>query len=160
MIRKIWKYLKEVNIDILIYSMKEGDLIAPPDISFEIKTEALSYGKRRYFINDKGILVHQSFLFNCLNVLKLIGEKGPAIGDCLTVSQYKGRSIYPFVISYIATELLVGQKYPEVFIIVNSDNISSIRGIEKAGFKLHTAIKAKRFLLFYYNVHKKQAVDR
>jgi hypothetical protein len=40
----------------------------------------------------------------------------------------------------------------EVFIIVNTDNKSSVRGIEKAGFKLHSKIQAKRFLLFYFNL--------
>lgn len=153
MIRKFRKYLKIANIDILIYSMKEADLVALPDIGFSIQTD-IAAGKKRYFIMDGPTLVHQSFVFEKLNVLKLIGKKGPAIGDCMTMTAYKGRSIYPYVINRMACEMLTVQAIPEVFIIVNSDNISSIRGIEKAGFKHKTGIRAKRFLLFYFDVCK------
>ena len=81
-------------------------------------------------------------------------KKGPAIGECFTNEEFKGNSIYPFVINHIAKEEILKNKQKEVFIIVNSDNISSIKGIEKAGFELYTKIKANRFLFFHYNVFK------
>lgn len=154
MIRKFRKYLKVVHIDILVYSMRVEDLAVLPDIGFAIDASAVNDSKTRYEITDNGLSVHRSFLFNRVHVLRLIGKKGPAVGDCVTIPEYKGRSIYPFVINYIAHELLEKQKLSEVFIIVNPDNAASIRGIEKAGFQLHARVKAKRFLLFYFNVSK------
>lgn len=151
MIKKLRRYLRVVPIDILIYSMRKAEWAALPEIGFVVDSEKLSDGRTRYFIMDKGTFVHQSFLFPKLNVLKLIGKKGPAIGDCVTEAAYKGRSIYPYVINKMAGEMLANPNCPEVFIIVNSDNASSMRGIEKAGFRLHAQIKAKRFLLFYFN---------
>lgn len=152
MIKKFRRYFRIARIDLHIYSMRKADWVAFPPIGFEVQYEKLSDGRSRYFIMDQGNFVHQSFLFPQLNVLKLIGRKGPAIGDCVTEPAYKGRSIYPYVINRVAGEMLMDNRCPEVFIIVNSDNISSIRGIEKAGFQLHTKIKAKRFLVFYYHL--------
>lgn len=151
MIRKFLKYFKTVHIDVLIYSMKEADLVALPDIGFTIQKDTAA-GKQRYFIMDGDTFVHQSFVFQKVQMLQLIGKKGPAIGDCLTMGDYKGRSIYPYVINHAARELL--KHHPEVFIIVISDNVPSVRGIEKAGFKLKASIKAKKILLFYFNVRK------
>ncbi len=87
-------------------------------------------------------------------MLRLKYKKGPAIVECFTNEEFKGNSIYPFVINHIAKEEILKNKQKEVFIIVNSDNISSIKGIEKAGFELYTKIKANRFLFFHYNVTK------
>jgi hypothetical protein len=87
-------------------------------------------------------------------LLRLKYKKGPAIVECFTNEEFKGKSIYPFVINYIAKDVIINNNQKEVFIIVNSDNVSSIRGIEKAGFTIHTKIKANRFLFFHYNVTK------
>ena len=87
-------------------------------------------------------------------MLRLKYKKGPAIVECFTNEEFKGKSIYPFVINYIAKDVIINNNQKEVFIIVNSDNVSSIRGIEKAGFTIHTKIKANRFLFFHYNVTK------
>ncbi|MFT3795370.1 hypothetical protein [Flavobacterium sp.] len=152
MIRKFRKYLKVVDIDMQIYSMTKADWSALAEIGMEVQTEQLSDGRTRYFIMDQDIFAHQSFLFPKLNILKLIQKKGPAIGDCVTMADYKGRNIYPYVINRIAGEVLAKGKHPEVFIVVTSNNARSIRGIVKAGFRLHTSIKAKRFLLYYFNL--------
>ena len=156
MLKKILKYLKVISIDVYVYSMVKDNLIAFPNIGYEIDTLPISKTKQKYFIVNNGVTIHQSFLFSKLHLLQLIGKKGPAIGECQTIQEYKGKSIYPFVINHIATEILNQNKFHEVFIVVNSNNSSSIKGIEKAGFKIYSKIKAKRFLLFYYNVLKQQ----
>lgn len=153
MIKKIKPYLKVKKIDVLIYYMTPDFVTAFPSLDYQIDKQEIDANKTKYSITIDSICIHKSFLFKKLNILKLIDRKGPTIGDCVTIPVYKGKSIYPFVINHIAKEVL--KEDNEVFIIVNSDNVSSIRGIEKAGFKLHTKIKAKRFLLFYYNVNRK-----
>jgi RimJ/RimL family protein N-acetyltransferase len=130
--------------------MTEVNSIQLPEFGFHIQTERLPKKKKKYFITENEVFVHSSFLFNKLNILKLIQKKGPAIGDCFTNPDYRGKSIYPFVINYIAKVLLSENRIKEVFIIVNSNNRSSIRGIEKAGFKKFASIKAIRWIFFYF----------
>jgi hypothetical protein len=124
------------------------------NLEYPIQVAQISPNKKQFFIKDEELVVHQSFLFRKLWLLRIIKEVGPAIGDCSTLDAYKGKSIYPYVINYIAKVELLHNNQQEVFIIVNSNNESSIRGIEKAGFKRHTTIKAKRFLVFHFGVQR------
>jgi len=147
--KKLLRYGKVIPIDVLVYRMSEIPAVNLDDLPFEV-VEASGNGKTSFTIYDHGKFVHQSFLYDKVHLLKTIGKRGPAIGNCVTDAAYRGQSIYPKMICRIATEQLRnGQK--EVFIIVNTDNKASIRGIEKAGFKLYASIKAKRFLLFYFD---------
>jgi hypothetical protein len=150
-VSKFWKSFKIIKIDVVIYQITNQDIFSFPDVEFQIQTELISRGNKKYFIEDKGVLVHQSFLFNTVFILRLIREKGPAIGDCFTHPAYRGKLIYPFVIHAIAKEVLQNAKNKAVFIVVNQDNLSSIKGIEKAGFKKCATIKAKRGLCFYFD---------
>lgn len=152
MIKKIKKYLKVTPIDLLVYRMTDSGMIPFANPGFTIESGAVTDSKKEFLIRDNGKVIHRSYIFNKLHVLRLIGKSGPAIGDCITIPQYKGKSIYPFVISELAHNILSQKQKKEVFIIVNSDNASSIRGIEKAGFSLFKKIQAKRFLLFYFQV--------
>ena len=152
MFKKVLKYLRVIPIDVFVYSMTKDSLVAFEDIGYKIEQEKVTENKERFFIADNHKVIHQSFLFQKLFLLNIINKKGPAIGECSTIPEYKGKSIYPFVINYIARQELTSSSSKEVFIIVNSNNISSIKGIEKAGFTLHTKIKAKRFLVFHFAV--------
>jgi len=154
MFKKALKYLKVIPIDVFVYSMTTDSLFAFEDIGYKIQQENVNGNKKKFFIVDNEKTIHQSFLFRKLFLLRIINKKGPAIGECVTIPEYKGKSIYPFVINYIAREELTKNNQKEVFIIVNTDNISSIKGIEKAGFRLRTKIKAKRFLLFHFAVQR------
>lgn len=147
---KYLKYLKIISIDVLVYRMTETNLLILPDLEFKIQKSLLK-GKTEYSITENRILVHRSFLYEKIHLLKLLQKKGPAIGNCYTNPECRGKSIYPFVINYIATELIKEDKNRQVFIIVNSDNVNSIRGIEKAGFEYYASIKAKRWLFFYFD---------
>ena len=148
---KFWKNFKIIIIDVDIYQRTNQDIFAFPDAEYEIQTELISRGKKKYFIEDKGVLVHQSFLFNTVFLLRLIRKKGPIIGDCYTHPDYRGKSIYPSVINSIAKEVLQNAKNKAVFMVVNQDNLSSIKGIEKAGFKKYSSIYTKRWLFFYFD---------
>ncbi|RZJ34884.1 MAG: hypothetical protein EOO51_07875 [Flavobacterium sp.] len=152
MFKKYLKYLRIAKIDILVYRMTADDAVDLPQIGYEIETEKIGKGVARYFIVDKEIPVHSSFLYSSRRILSLLNKKGPVIGDCVTNADYRGKSIYPFVINKIAREQL-HSGLSEVFINVNPDNVSSIRGIEKAGFQFFAHIRAKRFLLFYFDVN-------
>lgn len=154
MINKIIKLLKPVSIDVLIYRMTIQDYKEFENLNYKIEKRIISKNKKQFFIIDNDKVIHKSNLFKKVFLLKIIHKKGPVIGDCMTINEYKGKSIYPFVINYIAYQELVHNNKKEIFVIVNKENISSIKGIEKAGYKLYAKINAKRFLLFYYDIIK------
>lgn len=153
MLKKLLRLWKITHIDVIIYSMTRETLSDFTKLQYTIQAASLSSNKKRFFIKENDLVVHQSFLFKKLFLLRIINEIGPTIGDCTTIESYKGKSIYPYVINHIAKEELLNNNQKEVFIVVNSNNESSIRGIEKAGFTMHTKIKAKRFLVFHFDVH-------
>jgi hypothetical protein len=154
MIGKFVKYFKVIEIDVLIYYINKEMLFPLQELKYSINQEVVNQNKTRYFITVKDKIIHESFLFKKLFILRLIKKKGPTIGDCKTIEEYRGKSIYPFVINHIAKEQILNHNKKEVFIIANTNNLNSIKGIEKAGFILHTTIKAKRFLIFHYNINK------
>lgn len=146
---KLKRLFKTVSIDVRVYRMTQIPAVSLGDLPYRVSQSA--HGNEVcYEISDNGTFVHRSFLYRRLRVLSLLGKVGPAIGNCVTSEAYRGQSVYPKMIAKIATETLAAGK-KEVFIIVNTDNIASIRGIEKAGFDLFATIKAKRFLLFYFD---------
>lgn len=154
MIKKLFKYFKVVDIDVIIYLMDSQSLTEFPSLNYKIEENRISDNKKQFFIKIGDAIIHESFLFKKLFVLQLINKKGPTIGDCKTSDAFKGKSIYPFVINHIARAEILNHNRKEVFIIVNPNNLSSIKGIEKAGFRIHTKIKAKRFLIFHFKVNK------
>lgn len=150
---KLLKSFKLIKIDILVYRMTKQTVLPFPDLGWKIQNETISKRKKKYFIIDKGILIHQSVLYNQVHLLKLVKKTGPVIGDCFTHTDHRGKSIYPFVIHYIANEILVENTNKEVFMIVNRDNQGSIKGIEKAGFKKYASIQTLRWLCFYFDTN-------
>ncbi len=152
--RKLVKHFKFVPFDVVIYSMSKSNISTYADIGFQLQHERVSSTKVEYYIMDDDLKIHSSFVFSHVRLLKLIKKSGYTIGDCITKPDYRGKSIYPFVLNNIARRIITENDKEEVFIIINSNNQSSIRGVEKGGFKLIAKISGIRFLLFYFNVQK------
>lgn len=93
-------------------------------------------------INKK--IIHACYLFRHVFINYLLGYSGyHVIGDCFTLPEYRGRGLYPNMLQKIATDI-----DKKIVIYVASNNYSSIKGIEKAGFKRH-----KEFILYkFFNV--------
>ena len=147
--RKILKKLRVIDIKVFIYKRSDVVELNMPKFTYQIEKKR-EKNKWRYTITDIKTLVHQSFLYDSIFLLKTINKKGPVIGDCFTNKKYRGQSIYPYMINTITNEAL-SEGIKEVFIVVNQDNISSIKGIEKAKFVKFVAISATRWLWFYRN---------
>lgn len=147
--KRIIKKFRTIDIKVFIYKRTDVVEFNMPDFAYQIEKKR-EINKWRYTINDCNTLVHQSNLYDSIFLLKSINKKGPVIGNCFTNKHYRGQSIYPYVINTITNEALSkGQK--EVFIVVNQNNISSIKGIEKVSFIKIAAVSAKRWLWFYKN---------
>lgn len=151
MSNKFLKKLKLIKIDVFVYRMTQIDILQRADLGFTIEQEQIKKDKKKYLITYNDISVHTSFLYPNVYLLKLIKKSGPTIGDCYTRPDYRGKSIFPFVLNYITKEIFAEDKKKEVFMIVNQDNLSSIKGIEKAGFRKCASIQTKRWLWFYFD---------
>lgn len=150
---KLKRYVKIKDVDVSIYCLtNKDDIKILPQIDFKIEKESISNSIIRYFITQNGVFVHHSYLYSTKSILKIINKKGPMIGDCVTSVNFRGKSIYPFVLNYVARDYFLDKKNKEIFVLVANKNIISIKGVEKSGFKLYAKIKAKRFLFFYYNI--------
>ena len=143
-------YLKRLNV--IVYAISKIDLLENKNLNFTEKISKISKNKIKYELFDGDILVHESTVHKKLYFLKLIDKIGPAIGDCYTNPAYRGQSIYPTMISKIATKLLIDTHNDTVYMIVDYKNDSSKNGIEKAGFKVYAKIETYRFLFFYIKI--------
>jgi RimJ/RimL family protein N-acetyltransferase len=104
---------------------------------------------------DSGTLGHISWIYHQQdpNRTLRLGAKECEIMFCLTLPQYRGRGLYPSALKAIQ-RYLKGQGYRRCFICVGDDNVSSIRGIEKAGFRLLGTTRFRK--LFGFQVSRRQ----
>ena len=73
-----------------------------------------------------------------------LGDNDCEIMFCLTAPEYRGRGLYPSALQVIL-DYLKGAGFERCFICVRDDNVSSIRGIEKAGFRRVGIMKLRKF---------------
>lgn len=151
-VKTLVKQLNIRHIDVLIYKLPKTELKKfDKDISpYYIKTEKGTERDTFSILNDKNQLVHKSLIFKKVHLLKLIGSEGHVIGGCVTHETYRGQSFYPLMLNKIGKQYFESGNF-NLYIIVDKTNLSSIRGIEKAGFKRFKDVKTKRFGTFYFN---------
>lgn len=85
---------------------------------------------------DSEGIQHISWIYYCNdpNRLLSLSDREAEIKYCLTLPAFRGRGLYPGVLRTIA-QFLTQEGFRRVFVCVHEANTSSIRGIEKAGFK-------------------------
>ena len=91
------------------------------------------------------------------NRILRLGKYDAEIKYCLTLPEYRGRGIYPMILTSIASYLRA-KGFRNLFICVEKNNIASIRGIEKAGFQALRTIKLIK--LFGIQLSRKLDVDK
>lgn len=123
----------------------------------EIEGNELIQKRNEFQLLKNNELIHRSRVFLRSNLLYNFNFSKPyvIIGDCLTDDRYRGRGIYPQVIRYLAE---IYSKENQVYILVSPDNLSSIKGIEKAGFRFMADLQGIRILFFY--IRKKVSIWR
>lgn len=85
------------------------------------------------------------YLHEHRNRLLALGEKEAEIKFCLTMPAFRGRGIYPHIIGLILDHLH-STGIERVFMCVHSENVPSIRGIEKAGFTRAGEIRLRKIM--------------
>lgn len=107
-----------------------------------IKEESILFA-----VTDLEEVIHTSFVQFKSRYKKIIHESDetPLIGNCWTNSQYRGQGLYPKTIQ-LAAQSLFKTGYKKVLISCATNNIPSIKGIEKAQFSQVKEIKSFIFL--------------
>lgn len=115
----------------------------------------ITFGKANIFyaISKSGELMHTSYVIPKCFKFPFLMKNEYAIGPCHTYKEYRGQGIYPCVLRFIVRT--VGCDDTNFYMSVDSENVSSIRGIEKSGFKKCGIVKKTRILKRYY-IQKKE----
>lgn len=156
--KRLLRRLRPVRIDELLYEMPVEAALALGDPDFEVAhhtwerpsgipsvDRGLSPSRECYRVEAKGQTAHLSWLHKEVRLPRRFGFDGsvPVIGDCHTPERFRGRSIYPQVLRFIARDVARRTSKP-VYILVSPDNAASVRGIEKAGFRRLARLRGTR----------------
>lgn len=88
-----------------------------------------------YFVRLKNNeIIHESVVVPQCRKFPFLRKGDYEIGSCFTAEKYRGHGIYPTVLLHIV-ESVAGGADTVLWMLVAPKNISSIRGIKKAGFK-------------------------
>lgn len=112
--------------------------------------QLMTFGKARVFYvrDEKGNLMHTSYLVPKCFKFPFMKKNDYEIGPCYTYNDYRGKGIYPEVIRYITQN--VGNSETIFYMVVDSENTPSIRGVLKAGFVHCGSIRKSRIFKRYY----------
>lgn len=149
MIRKILRYIKLKNVEVLLYQSGEESVNTISFEPYELLKKQITYREIEYKILDNKKLVHSSTVFGFSPTLKHLKCKGLLIGNCYTSPDYRGQSIYSKMLQYIV--LKNKKESVSYYVFVHPENKASIAGIEKAGFKKVLLFKARKRMHFFYN---------
>lgn len=90
-----------------------------------------------YALLADGKLIHVSHVFGKSWRYSFMNKNDILIGMCWTNPDFRGQGIYPSVIKRIASDY----RERRIWIYCDERNISSVRGIEKAGFNFVSYLK-------------------
>lgn len=100
---------------------------------------------------DEGKVASYAFIVFKSFYKRVLGEADatPIICNCATLPEYRGQGVYPLLLE-AACRHLAASGFTRVIITCAPDNLSSMRGIEKAGFRkvktLHSLILFTRWI--------------
>ncbi len=157
-LKKIYHQLKLRRIDTLVYAfnlLKDTIPViqTPPGLTTE-RTEKVNQTLFAGLMDGNAVSKNYVYKKNLLS-RQLGYTRMPLIGGCSTIEAYRGRGIYPFMLTQILQWHKNHITQPDIAIFVAPDNIASIKGIEKAGFRFveHVTIYRLLGMCIYKKVH-------
>jgi RimJ/RimL family protein N-acetyltransferase len=98
-----------------------------------------------YVARVHGRIAHRSWLHYDTALPSLFGHaSAPVIGDCMTDAEFRGLHLYPHMLAHIVADVRARAAADTVHVLVSPDNAASIRGIERAGFRLAARLRGVR----------------
>lgn len=109
-------------------------------LSFLLTTK----GKVRiYLLRKNEEVIHASYVIPKCSKFPFMSELDLEIGPCNTIKSYRRKGCYLHVLQNIVKKELAEQE-GTFYMLVNEENIASMRGIEKAGFKRVGKVKKEK----------------
>ncbi len=102
--------------------------------------------------NDKGEIIHYSFVIPYCKKFSFMNKKDVCIGPCWTREDWRGKGIYGKVLDYIAAYVLNKNPEADLFVLIREANISSNKGIRKANYVPVGTIRKTKILKHYKNM--------
>lgn len=99
-----------------------------------------------YAFDDNGNILHTSFIIPPNIKFSFLKENEMEIGPCYTNPNARGQGVYPYVLDYIVKN----NKAVNYLMIIKEENLSSIRGVTKAGFVKSTKEVTRTKILNLY----------
>lgn len=90
-----------------------------------------AFKTKLFYVVDDNKLIHYSYLIPRCFKFKFLNDNDYEIGPCFTFNEFRGKGIYPTVLKKIIASV---DAKSSLYMMVSSQNVSSIRGIEKAKF--------------------------
>ena len=100
-----------------------------------------------YRVYESDTIIHESFVIHRCYKFPFLGKNDIEIGPCRTHEQWRGKGIYPSVLTAILENEL--SEDDRAYMIIESDNRASINGVIKAGYTRISCLKKTKFLKIY-----------
>lgn len=127
-----------------------GEKFEIKKLSVRVMFQILTLGKAKiYYVQSGKEIVHTSYVIPACIKFPFMDKNGLEIGPCHTNPAFRGKGIYPKVLTEICRRK--SKSTSSFYMIVDETNLPSIRGIEKAGFvrcgSVHKSKISKRYHL-------------
>ena len=145
----------DLSIEIVVPTMRNGFILRGEKKQLSVKLwcvrfllQIATFGKARvYCYRQNGQLVHTSYVVPKCYKFPFLSKHDYEIGPCTTYPDYRGKGYYPLMLKYICST--VGTEKTIFYMIVDENNIASIKGIEKAGFQRCGSVRRTRITKVY-----------
>jgi hypothetical protein len=142
-LKKIFKKLLPAKIHLCAYIFRKNVIQNNYCLNYTLKVftgnkksgikkidSQISNNNECYAVFDDDKLIHATWVFKRKLLTSQLGIHNVyTAGDSYTIESYRGQGIYTNILKLISSE-----KEKDIIIFVDPNNLSSIRGIEKAGF--------------------------
>lgn len=139
--------LKVLTPSLRTFLKIKGENLNLKTICVRFLFQLMTLGKTKiYYVRVRGELVHTSYVVPACVKFPFMDKQSLEIGPCYTYPEFRGKGIYPRVLIEICKKHMDASA---IYMIVDETNLSSIRGIEKAGFVKCGAVYRSRFTKRY-----------
>lgn len=104
-----------------------------------------------FYLEDlEGELVHTAYVIPKCSKFTFMSTYDYEIGPCFTYEKYRGQGIYGKMLKYISG--YIGEDCTNFYVLVRPENKSSIKGMEKSGYKLCGQADKSKWLKIYKKI--------
>lgn len=130
----------------------KGEKFGIKTICIRLLFQVMTLGKARiYYVQNGNDILHTSYVIPACAKFSFMDRNDLEIGPCYTYPTFRGKGIYPKVLSEICRRR--ANDTLSFYMIVDETNFSSIKGIEKAGFVRCGSVQKSKFSRRYNLVH-------